>query len=147
MLWRGWPWRLVPRVEAFPLEPGSVSEQPFAFVFSDAGAAPGREDPEVNRQAEALLAQPVLRITNKRHRAPSGDARDYVSLAIYWWPNPLTHRPYLHRDGRRNPEADHYDAPRLSRMVDEVGTLAQAFALTRDERFARRAREQLAQCR
>lgn len=70
--WCGWLWWLVPRVESFPPEPGSVSDQPFASVFTDAASTPGREDVELIRCAEALLTQPVLRITDKPYRAPAG---------------------------------------------------------------------------
>ncbi|MBI5396646.1 MAG: alginate lyase family protein [Verrucomicrobia bacterium] len=82
-------------------------------------------------------------MADKTERAPSNDPRDYVSLSIYWWPNPLTRLPYLHRDGRRNPEADRYDAPKLRRMVSDVETLAAVFAATGDARFLNRAKEQL----
>jgi hypothetical protein len=49
-----------------------------------------------------------------------------VSLSIYWWPNSLTRLPYLPRDGRRNPEADDYDAPALHSLATTVHLLASA---------------------
>jgi hypothetical protein len=51
------------------------------------------------------------------HLAPSGDPRDYQSLAIYWWPNPFTGRPYIYRDGR--PEADASAEP-LHRLLRDL---------------------------
>jgi hypothetical protein len=57
-----------------------------------------------------------------------------VSLSIYWWPNAFTHLPYLPRDGRRNPEAKDYDAPRLTAMIQAVSTLAAAGEAETDAR-------------
>src|SRR5205809_371174 len=77
--------------------------------------------------------------------APSGaDRHDYVSLSIYWWPNPDTASglPYVLHDGRRNPEADdetQYDERRLARVVRGVDTLALAYYLTGSETYAEQA--------
>lgn len=40
------------------------------------------------RGAEKAMAKPIPRLTDKKQAAPSGDKRYYVSLAIYWWPDP-----------------------------------------------------------
>ncbi len=138
--WCGVFWRWVPRVETFAAEPGSVSDQAFVRLHE---AAPGDDGAALQKRAEAILSRPIILLTEKTNRAASGDPHDYVSLSIYWWPNPITRRPYLHHDGQRNPEAKNYDASKLTRVVGEVETLAAAFTATRDARFAKRAREQL----
>jgi hypothetical protein len=74
---------------------------------------------------------------------PSGDKRDYMSLAPYWWPNPdsTDGLPYIRRDGLRNPEtAEVTDRRYLGKLSDNVETLALAYFFTREEQFARRAR-------
>src|SRR5262249_13737010 len=69
---------------------------------------------------------------------PSGDKRDYVSMAPYFWPNPDTKTglPYVRRDGQVNPERNKYDRPLLGRMSEAVSTLALAYYLTGEERYA-----------
>jgi len=85
---------------------------------------------------EALLALPIENITVKKHLPPGGDPHDYASLAIYWWPNPLTGIPYVHRDGVRNPEAKEYDAYKFEAMIQLISDLAKAYKETGDKRFA-----------
>lgn len=92
---------------------------------------------------ERLLELPVGSVTDGKTPPPGGDPRDYHSLAIYWWPNPVTGIPYLHRDGVRNPEADDFDAPKLSAMIQAVHRLTGAWRASGDERFARNAVERL----
>ena len=72
------------------------------------------------------FAASIVAITEKSALSPRGDARDYVSLSIYWWPNPITCLPYLPRDGVRNPEAGKYDAPKLRQMTGTIRSLAAA---------------------
>lgn len=94
------------------------------------------------KAAEALLNQPVLVVTEKKHVAESGDPHDYHSLARYWWPNPITKgKPYIRFDGEPNPELEEYDAPKLQAMHRAVLMLAKAFAVTGDLRYAEKAEE------
>lgn len=59
------------------------------------------------------------------------DARYYVSIGVYWWPDPSNPGgPYIRKDGQINPETQDYDAPKLSRMIRRVKTFAVAFYLT-----------------
>jgi hypothetical protein len=85
-------------------------------------------------------------VTAKHVPPPSGDVHDYVSLSIYWWPDPASAggTPYIQRDGVRNPEADdtsRYDANPRSRTVGDVELLSLAYYLAGDERYARHAVE------
>ncbi|HEV7298249.1 MAG TPA: alginate lyase family protein [Tepidisphaeraceae bacterium] len=91
--------------------------------------------------AESLLPAPLLSVTQKQHVPPSGDKRDYFSLSVYYWPDPNspTGLPYVPRDGMINPEVDDYDRPHLALVCTSVDTLATAYALGRDERFAAKA--------
>lgn len=85
---------------------------------------------------EKLLEDPMVSVTFDKELPPSGDPRDYRSLAIYWWPNAITGIPYYRRDGIRNPEAANFDHPKLNRMVRQVNRLTDAWRSTQDERFA-----------
>ena len=64
------------------------------------------------------------------------DARYYVSIGIYWWPDEKNPGgPYIRKDGRINPETNDYDAPKLGRMIRRVKSFAVAFYLTGDMSF------------
>lgn len=97
----------------------------------------------ITQQAEQALTQPIPKVTDKKYPAPSGDKREYNSLAIYWWPDPDNPAgPYIRRDGQVNPaktDTTRYDAPRLQQMVRQVRALARGYAVTGDERYARQA--------
>jgi hypothetical protein len=45
-------------------------------------------------------------VVQKAVTPPSGDKHDYMSQAPYWWPDPASAdgKPYIRRDGERNPE-------------------------------------------
>ena len=97
-------------------------------------------------EADKALKAPLISIMDEKATPPSGDKHDYMSLAPYWWPNPATanHLPYVRKDGVHNPEATAVkDHANLSRMVTNVHELALGYFLTRDERYAARAAEQL----
>src|SRR5437588_12851822 len=95
-------------------------------------------------RAESALTGGPLSVTEKRVPPPSGDVHDYVSLSIYWWPDPASASglPYLQRDGVRNTEADDtslYDANPLTRMVGDVESLALAYFVSGSQRYAEHA--------
>jgi hypothetical protein len=66
-----------------------------------------------------------------------------MSLSIYWWPNPVTRVPYVHRDGRRNPEAEAYDGAKIAPMASTVETLALAYYFTGHAPYAEHAAQLL----
>jgi alginate lyase len=83
-------------------------------------------------------------VTSKSRSAPSGDPHDYVSLSIYWWPDPAKPGgiPYFQRDGQIDPEASdvtRYDAAKLNRLAGSVESLTLWAFLTRGARYARAA--------
>lgn len=82
-------------------------------------------------QVEAALPKamrtPIATIVDKPRPSPSGDARDYISYARYWWPDPTKPDglPFIRRDGHHNREQMVFgDTDRLNRMVRTVETLA-----------------------
>ncbi|HVB35888.1 MAG TPA: alginate lyase family protein [Candidatus Acidoferrales bacterium] len=94
------------------------------------------------RAADRALTQKPLSVMDKTALPPSGDKHDYMSQAPYFWPNPNTPTgvPYMRRDGERNPEiskiSDHVE---LAQMSQDARTLALAYYVTGDERYATRA--------
>jgi sugar lactone lactonase YvrE len=88
-----------------------------------------------------LKAGPFTVVRAKPVKAPSGDPHDYVSMGPYWWPDPdkADGLPYIRRDGRINPEREKFDAPQMGRMAEAVSTLALAYYLTGEERYATHA--------
>jgi hypothetical protein len=96
-----------------------------------------------NDAAEALAFGPVS-VMDKAVTPPSGDKHDYMSQAPYWWPDPAKPdgRPYIRRDGDRNPEINRItDHDNLGRLTSAVATLGLSYALTgRQEHAAHAAR-------
>ena len=94
---------------------------------------------------KALTAGPFS-VTTKTITPPSGDKRDYMSQAPYFWPDPKSPNglPYIRRDGERNPEIDKINNHRvLDQMQAAVETLSVAYFFTRDEKYAAKAGELL----
>jgi hypothetical protein len=108
-------------------------------------------DPSLKSAQEALeddakkaLALKPMSVMDKGITPPSGDKHDYMSQAPYWWPDPARPdgRPYIRRDGQRNPEINKItDRDNLGRVCNSVWTLGLAYYLTgRDEYGAHAAR-------
>jgi hypothetical protein len=97
--------------------------------------------------ADKALAAPIVAVTDKKTLLPpSGDKHDYFSLSPYWWPDSSKRDglPYIRRDGVTNPESKRdLDQPRVASMGGNVETLALAYYFSGDERYARRAGQQL----
>lgn len=99
------------------------------------------------KDAETELNKPIVAVTDKHTLLPpSGDRHDYFSLSPYWWPDPSKPDglPYIRRDGVTNPESKRdLDQPRIAAMGYNVNTLALAWYLTGDEKYAKHASAQL----
>lgn len=95
--------------------------------------------------ADGLLAIEPLSVMMKKKPSPSGNNHDYTSLARYFHPNPDSPDglPYVNRDGITNPEINLYDRGNLGATANRVGTLALAWYLSGDERYAAKATELL----
>ncbi|YCM45163.1 alginate lyase family protein [Verrucomicrobiaceae bacterium 227] len=97
----------------------------------------------VTKNARSKLSMKPLSVVDKKITPPSGDKRDYLSLAPYFWPDPSKPdgKPYLRKDGKVNPESrdDSSDNIRLTRMMTAIEILADAYKESQDEAFAQKA--------
>jgi len=87
----------------------------------------------IDSDAKRALGITPLSVMDKTATPPSGDKHDYMSQAPYWWPDPAKPdgRPYIRRDGDRNPEISKItDRDNLGRVTNAVATLGLAFHLT-----------------
>jgi len=114
----------------------------------------GRDSRELSATVKALLAEAdtalgkdPYTVVNKSHVPPSGDKHDYYSVAPYSWPNPDTPNglPYINRDGEVNPErySSAFDTTSLENMSRAVASLALAYYVSDDKRYATKAADLL----
>jgi hypothetical protein len=98
----------------------------------------------LDADAKKALAMKPVSVMDKTVTPPSGNKHDYMSQAPYWWPDKTQPdgRPYLRKDGERNPEINGIsDHDNLGRVCGTVNTLGLAHYLTgRDEYAAQAAR-------
>jgi hypothetical protein len=96
---------------------------------------------KVKSEAAKAMKTPLLSVTMKPQTPPSGDKHDYLSMAIYWWPDPKNPSgPYIHRDGEHNPETtDIPDYDNLTAVIAAVHPLALSYYMTGNEEHAARA--------
>src|SRR4030095_7403766 len=95
-------------------------------------------------EAGQALAGGTFSIVTKSVTPPSGDKHDYMSQAPYFWADPSKKDglPYIRRDGERNPEINKISDHRsMDQMVGAVSTLALAYYLRGEERYATKAVE------
>lgn len=98
------------------------------------------ERPRVIAQAGRYLsAQPVTVTASSSPRSPGGK-HDFFSEGDYWWPDPKNpDSPYIRRDGESNPDnfVEHRRA--MVRLSLIVPSLAAAYKLTRQPKYAEHA--------
>jgi hypothetical protein len=92
-------------------------------------------------RAEEALSHGPFSVVDDALVPPSGDKHDYLSVGPYWWPDPAKPDglPYIRRDGEVNPERNQGDAAAMGKMNGAVKSLALAYWLTNDERYAEHA--------
>ena len=98
------------------------------------------------READKALDQKPVTVTSKKQVPPSGDKRDYMSLAPYWWPDPTKKDglPYIRRDGQVNPERFEFkDRELWVTLQSSVTTLATAYYISNKDDYAAHAARML----
>jgi hypothetical protein len=140
-----------------PINPGPGDVKPRVFslpadalVHLRAERAPEKSTipalVKLSLAAEEALQQPPLSVTDKGMTPPSGDKHDYMSMGPYWWPDPSKPGglPYIRRDGETNPETESLpDHKSIQKLMSVTHTLAIAYFVFDDERYAEKAAELL----
>ncbi|NVO31861.1 alginate lyase family protein [Hymenobacter lapidiphilus] len=96
--------------------------------------------------ADKALTRVPDPITSKPQVPPSGDKHDYLSQAPYWWPDPNrpNGKPYIQKDGLRNPESVNMrDGARLAQVCHDARLLGLAYYFSGQEAYAAHAARQL----
>ncbi|KAJ5297027.1 uncharacterized protein N7443_007920 [Penicillium atrosanguineum] len=96
----------------------------------------------LTRQADEWLRQGPWSVTMKKKPPPSGDMHDYTSQAPYFWPSPNSPdgKPYINRDGKKNPEVlDYTDRVYWEKVFTSSTVLALAWFYTENEAYGRHA--------
>ena len=99
----------------------------------------------ITAAANKMLSKRIVTVMDKQMTPSSGDKHDYMSMGRYWWPDPTKSDglPYIRKDGQSNPEIEKLDRIPLSNFAKSVETLAVAFYLTADEKYAQKAVDNL----
>jgi hypothetical protein len=98
------------------------------------------------READKALDQKPVTVTSKKQVPPSGDKRDYMSMAPYWWPDPTKKDglPYIRKDGQVNPErSDFKDRELWGTLQRSVTTLATAYYISNKDEYGAHASKML----
>ena len=96
----------------------------------------------LEEDANRALSVAPMSVMDKEVTPPSGDKHDYMSQAPYWWPDPSKPdgRPYIRRDGQRNPEISRItDRDNFGRLTTAISSLGLAFYVTGREEYAQHA--------
>ena len=97
----------------------------------------------LRKNADNILSQPTVKVTDRKIKAPSGNPHEYTSIGPYWWPDETKKDglPYIRRDGYVNPET--VDKANLGTVVSRVHTLALAAFYFEDKKYAEYAQRQI----
>jgi Alginate lyase len=102
------------------------------------------ERPRVLKGAAKYLKEQPITVTAASSPRSAGGKHDYFSEGDYWWPDPKNpDGPYIQRDGMSNP--DNFNDHRLAliRLSLIVPSLAAAYQLTHDRKYADHAARHL----
>lgn len=95
---------------------------------------------EVIARADKYLNEKPETVTSFKCERSAGGLHDFYSEGDYWWPDHVNPAgPYVQKDGMTNP--DNFVAHRkaMIRLSQIVGTLASAYKITGNEKYAEQA--------
>lgn len=125
----------------FSASPGALEKAKARIAAKDAAVQPAFD--ALLAEADKALKLTPPSVMDKPKTPDSGEKHDYMSQAPYFWPDPAKPdgRPYIRKDGQRNPEAgdENSDAPRMARMAHAAETLALAYYFSGKESYAEHA--------
>lgn len=94
--------------------------------------------------ADKALNEGPYSVIDKSFTPPSGDKHDYMSIGIYWWPDPDTEDglPWIRKDGQVNPQVREItDATYYNKVRNNGLILGMAYHITGQEKYAAKAAE------
>lgn len=95
------------------------------------------ERPRIEHVAAAALRAEPRTITSAANPRSAGGPNDFSSEGDYWWPDPKDPAaPYVQRDGLSNPGNFIAHRRLMLDMARDVGALAAAWRVTREDRYA-----------
>jgi hypothetical protein len=101
-------------------------------------------------EADAAFKKGPFSVMYKKSTPKSGDKHDYISIGIYWWPDPSKPNglPYIRHDGEVNPETknDTFDKNSLVQFTASVLDLTSAYVITGERSYANYAAELIKVC-
>lgn len=90
--------------------------------------------------AELYFQEPPMTVTAFSSPRSAGGVHEFFSEGDYWWPDPKNpDGPHVQRDGMTNPDNFTKHREMMQRFCKAVSTLAAAYEITHDEKFAARA--------
>jgi hypothetical protein len=95
---------------------------------------------QILKEADWVLKQEVITVTNASSPRSAGGKNDFYSEGDYWWPdNENPNGPYIQKDGLTNP--DNFVAHRLAmiRFSKIIGALASAYKITGDIQYVKQS--------
>ncbi len=127
-----------PTPETLLMDVGDLNKKRLRIAARDTSLMPAYR--KLITQADHLVAEAkVYSVMNKTQLPPSGDKHDYMSQAPYWWPDPSKPdgKPYIRKDGDRNPEINGItDHDQLGEVIREVELLSLAYFYSGKEQYA-----------
>ena len=123
---------------------------PITYTYEEllahkAAGVPDAALERLRRDADAILEKPTVDVTKIKLPRPSGNIHDYVSIGIYWWPNPDTPDglPWVNRDGVRNPDTRSGNEPSVVHIRVHTLALAAFYFPDRAGEYAEYANRQI----
>jgi len=124
-------------------DPATLVASKQALAAGDAALKPALT--HLLAEADKRLKQKPASVMDKNQVPPSGDKHDFISQAPYFWRD--SNSPdgkYIRKDGERNPEANNdSDSGRFQKTCADAHTLALAFYLSGDEKYAAKVTEMI----
>ena len=132
-------------LSVFAMDKNALVTNKSKLKSGDKALAPAYEN-LVDKANKIIAQQPIVSVMEKSGMPPSGDMHDYMSLALYFWPDPTKADglPYIRKDGEINPEVHTYkDKRNMMDMSASIESLALAYYFSDDKKFSARAIQQL----
>lgn len=115
----------------------------FFFALKSFGQINAAEEvlkEQILKNANLALKLKPITVTAEKCDRSAGGIHDFYSEGDYWWQNPEDpNGPYIQRDGMSNPNNFTAHRKAMIRFSQIIGTLASAYQITKNEKYAKAA--------